>query len=300
MKRILKWVGGLTFSILIVAAVFAAFEVRAFNASMAKVYTVPVPAFTRSTAPAALARGKHVAESLAGCAASDCHGADLAGGRSIPFGPVGTVTGPNVTPAGRAGAYSDGELVRLILHGIKRDGRSVMFMPSADFNWLPDEDIQAVVSYVRTVPPVTKPDGLLDVGLIGKVLDRRGLLDLDVARHIDHDHRTTAPAPAATAAYGAFVSRLCVGCHGEHLSGGPIPGAPSSIPIPANITTHDSGIKGWTFVDFERLLNEGIKKDGKKLNPFMPVETFGKMNDVERKALWAYLESVPPKPFGGR
>jgi len=300
MKRLLKWVGGVTLLILIVAAGFAAFEVRAFNASMAKVYGVPVPAVTRSTDPAVLARGKHVAESLAGCAASDCHGADLAGGRSISFGPVGTISGPNITQAGRAGAYSDGELVRLILHGIKRDGRSITFMPSPDFNWLPDEDIQAVVSYVRTVPPVTKADGPSEVGLIGKVLDRRGLLELDVARHIDHDHRTTAPAPTATAAYGAFVSRLCVGCHGEHLSGGPIPGAPSSIPIPANITTHDSGIKGWTFVDFERLLNEGIKKDGKKLNPFMPVETFGKMNEVERKALWAFLESVPPKAFGGR
>ena len=300
MKRILKWIGGITLLILIVAAGFAAFEVRAFNGSMAKVYDVPVPAFTRSADPAVLARGKHVTESLAGCAASDCHGADLAGGRSIPFGPVGTVTGPNITAAGHGGAYSDGELVRLILHGVKRDGRSVTFMPSPDFNWLPDEDIQAVVSYLRTVPPVTKPDGPLEVGLIGKVLDRRGLLDLDVARHVDHDKRTTAPAPAPTAAYGAFVSRLCVGCHGEHLSGGPIPGAPSSIPIPANITTHDSGIKGWTFVDFERLLNEGIKKDGKKLDPFMPVETFGKMNELEKKALWAFLEVVPPKPFGSR
>ena len=34
MKRLLKWVGGVTLLILIVAAGFAAFEVRAFNASM--------------------------------------------------------------------------------------------------------------------------------------------------------------------------------------------------------------------------------------------------------------------------
>jgi mono/diheme cytochrome c family protein len=300
MKQVLKWVIAVLAVVIVAAAVFGAFQVRAFNASMAKVYNVPLPAIVRATDPAVVARGKHVAESVAGCAAGDCHGIDLAGGRLVKFGPIGTIVGPNITPAGRAGAYSDGELARLILHGIKRDGRSVLFMPSTDINWLPDEDIQAVISYLRTVPPVGKRDGEASVGVLGKVLDRQNKLPLDVARRIDHDHRTTAPAPAPTAAYGAFLSRVCVGCHGEHLSGGPIPGAPSSIPIPANITKHDTGIKDWTFADFDRLLTEGVKKDGNKLNPFMPIEAFGKMNDVERHALWAYLESVPPAPFGGR
>jgi mono/diheme cytochrome c family protein len=300
MKRILRWLAGLVALALVVAAGFAALQVRAFNASMAKVYDVPLPAVDRSTEPAVLARGKHVAESLAGCAAGDCHGADLAGGRSVPFGPIGTVTGPNITFAGHGGAYSDGELARLILHGIKRDGRSLLFMPATDFNWLPDEDVRAVISYVRSVPAVDKPDGPNQIGVFGKVLDRQDLLPLDIARRIDHAHRTVAPAPAETAAYGAFVGRLCVGCHGEHLSGGPIPGAPSSIPIPANITTHATGIKGWTFADFDRLLTQGVKKNGTKINPFMPIEAFGKMNEVEKKALWAFLESVPPQPFGSR
>jgi mono/diheme cytochrome c family protein len=300
MKRVLKWVGLVLGVVLVAAAVFGALQVRGFNASMAKVYDVPPPAIARSTDPAVLARGKHVAESVAGCASADCHGADLAGGKTVTFGPIGTITGPNITPAGHGGAYSDGELARLILHGIKRDGRSVLFMPSTDINWLPDEDIQAVISYLRTVPPVAKPDGEISVGVLGKVLDRGDKLPLDVARRIDHQHRTTAPAPAPTAAYGAFLSRVCVGCHGEHLSGGPIPGAPSSIPIPKNITTHETGIKGWTYGDFDRLITQGVKKDGTKLNPFMPVETFGKMNDVEKHALWAHLEAVPPLPFGGR
>jgi len=300
MKRILKGAVIVVGIVLVAAAGFAVLQVRAFNASMAKVYDVPVPAIVRSSDPAVLARGKHIAESVAACASSDCHGADLAGGKPIKFGPVGTVVGPNITPAGHGGAYSDGELARLILHGLKRDGRSLMFMPSPDINWLPDDDIQAVISYIRTVPPVTKPDGASEIGFIGKVLDRRDMLEIDVARRIDHDHRTTAPAPIATAAYGAFLSRSCVGCHGEHLSGGPIPGAPSSLPIPKNITKHDSGIKDWTFADFDRLLTQGLKKNGEKINPFMPIEAFGKFNDVEKQALWSYLESVPPVAFGGR
>jgi mono/diheme cytochrome c family protein len=192
MKRVLKWLGAVVGIVVVAAAVFGALQVRAFNASMAKVYDVPLPAIARSTDPTVVARGKHIAESVAGCAAADCHGLDLAGGRAVPFGPIGTVTGPNITPAGRGAAYSDGELARLILHGIKRDGRSVLFMPSTDLNWLPDEDIQAVISYLRTVPPVTKPDGQSTVGVLGKVLDQRNMLPLDIARRVDHQHRTTA------------------------------------------------------------------------------------------------------------
>ena len=72
------------------------------------------------------------------------------------------------------------------------------------------------------------------------------------------------------------------------------------MPIPANITKHDTGIKEYTFADFDRLLTQGVKKNGTKLNPFMPVEALGKLNDVEKHALWAYLESVPPMTFGSR
>jgi hypothetical protein len=49
-----------------------------------------------------------------------------------------------------------------------------------------------------------------------------------------------------------------------------------------------------------RMLTKGIKKDGKPIDPFMPIEALSKMNDIEKQALWAYLESVPPQPFGGR
>jgi mono/diheme cytochrome c family protein len=299
-KRIFKWLGAVVALVLVAAGGYVFFQARAYDKSMARVYDVPVPNIVRSTDPAVLARGKHLAESLGGCATADCHGADLSGGKPIVMGPLGTFTGANITPAGRGGQYSDGELARLILHGLKRDGRSVIFMPSQDMNWWPDDDIQAVISYLRTVPPVTKPEGKTEVGVLAKVLDRRGTLVGDVARRIDHEHRALGPAPAPTAAYGAFVGRLCLGCHGEHLSGGPIPGAPPSMPIPKNITGHETGLKGWTYADFDRLLVQGIKKDGQKVDPFMPMEALGKMNDVEKKALWAYLESVPPLAFGGR
>jgi mono/diheme cytochrome c family protein len=300
LKRVLKWIGIVVVVVLVGAGGFAAYNARAYSQSMAKVYDVPLPSITRSTDAAVIARGKHVAESIGACAASDCHGADLAGGKPMVLGPLGTITAPNITPAARGGQYSDGELARLILHGIKRDGKSAQFMPSQDLNWLPDEDVQAVISYLRTVPPIDKPDGKIEVGLLAKVLDRRGMVAIDVARQIDHGKRAAAPTPAPTAVYGAFLSKSCMGCHGEHMAGGPIPGAPASMPVPKNITPHETGLKGWSFADFDRVIMQGLKKDGNKLDPFMPIDAFSKMNEVERQALWAYLVTLPPQPFGAR
>ncbi len=300
LKRILKGLGAVIVILLIAVAGFVGLQVRAYNSSMATVYGVPAPKIERSSDTAVLERGKHLAESLGGCATADCHGADLGGGKPLKMGPLGTLTSPNVTAGGRAAAYSDGELARLILHGIKKDGHSVTFMPSQDFSWWPDDDVRAVISYVRTLPPVTRPDGVLELGLLAKVLDRRDLIQIDVARRIDHDKRPTAPKPEPTAVYGAFIGRMCFGCHGSHLSGGPIPGAPPSMAVPKNITAHETGLKDWTFADFDRALMQGVRKDGSKIDPMMPIEALGKMNGVEKQALWAYLRSVPPAPFGGR
>jgi len=218
----------------------------------------------------------------------------------LSFGPLGTITGPNITSAGIGAAYTYGELFRLIRHGIKKGGRSLLFMPAQDFCWLPDADVLAVVSYLRALPPVDRPNGPIRLGFLAKIVDRAGKLPIDIARHVDHEKAGTGPAPEATPRYGALLSRVCTGCHGRHLSGGRIPGAPSSHPVPSNLTPHETGIKGWAYEDFARVLEQGIKKDGKKLDPFMPYESFGKLDDTEKHALWAYLTSLPPTELGNR
>jgi hypothetical protein len=138
------------------------------------------------------------------------------------------------------------------------------------------------------------------VGTLGKVLDVNGKFVLDVARHIDHGKPDLAPAPTPTLEYGKYVVRMCTGCHGEKLSGGPIPGAPSDLPPPLNLTPHETGLKGWTYDDFDKLLTKSKRKNGQDLKPFMPVEAFGKMDETEKHAIFAYLQSLAPLPYGGR
>jgi mono/diheme cytochrome c family protein len=301
LKKLLIGVGVLLLLVVLGAAGFVYAQASAFDASMSKVYAVKPPQLAASTDPLVIARGKHLAEAIGGC--FGCHGPDLGGKPGDKMGPVGVLYSPNLTrgTGGAGNRYSDAQLARVIRDGIKADGHSLRFMPAQDLSWWPDDDLVAIVSFVRSVPPVDRSFPPSTVGVVGKVLDRIGMLPLDVARRIDHDKpRPKTLAPTPTAEYGAELARACQGCHGPGLSGGPIPGAPPSMPIPANITPDPSGIKLYTEADFNHLLDSGVKRSGKPLDPFMPIATLRAMNDVERKALFAYLMSLPPKPFGGR
>lgn len=299
-KKLLRWFGALVGIVLAVGGLFVAWQVHAYDASMTKVYDVPLPAIVVPNDPATLARGRHLAESLGGCLA--CHGSDLAHARKDELGPLGVMQAPNIT-TGRNGVlsqYSDAELARLILHGIKKDGRSVTFMPSQDINWLPPEDVAAIIAFVRSMPPVDTEPNVMGFSVLMKVLDRMEMMQADVARRIDHARRERAPSPAPTAAYGLFIGKLCKGCHGDGLAGGPIPGAPPEIPVPLNLTPDATGLKDWSYDDFARLMREGVRKNGKKLDPFMPLDTMKAMNDTEMQALWAYLRTLQPRAFGER
>jgi mono/diheme cytochrome c family protein len=299
-KRTLQALAGVLALAVLSVGGFVCVQARAFDASMARVYDVPVPTIARSSDPAVIARGKHLAESLGACTL--CHGQNLGGGRVEPMGPMGTIVIPNITTGkdGRGNLYTDGELARLIEHGIRRDGTSVRLMPSTDWTWWPEEDVVALVSFLRAQPPVDGDPGVVELTTMAKVLDRVDSIPIDVARRIDHAAQHAPPSPSPDAKYGAFVGTPCRGCHGPGLSGGPIPGAPPGMAVPLNLTPHETGLKGWTYEDFESVAREGKRRNGKPVDPFMPLEPIRNMNDVERRALWAYLQSAPPRPFGQR
>src|SRR4029078_13093420 len=96
---------------------------------------------------------------------------------------------------------------RIIAAGLKKDGRTVRFMAVNEFNWIPEEDVVALVSYLRTVPPVERTTGKTNIKPLGKILARKGLIPVDVARKIDHQHIETGPSPSPTAGYGKYIAR---------------------------------------------------------------------------------------------
>ena len=300
-KHVLKWTG-ITVGVLVFVVVsFVGFQLFRYGRAVAKVYDVPPVDVVASTDSAVLARGKHLALSIGACTA--CHGPLLGGQLVDDLGPIGVMHAPNLTSGvgGVSNDYTDGEFARAVRHGIKHDGRTVLFMPSQEFNWWPDEDLVALVSYIRKVPPIDNEVPPSSVGLLGKLLDRFDFLAITIAARIDQEaDRSDVPDPEPTAAYGQYLAMACMGCHGENLSGGRIPGAPASLPTPANLTMHETGLADWTQEDFVKLLNTGVRPDGSEVDPFMGVASTRAMNDVEKAALWAYLGSVEVMEFGGR
>ncbi len=62
------------------------------------------------------------------------------------------LAGPNITPGeGNVVArYTPEDRVRTLRHGVKPDARPVFVMPSEDYNRLTDEDLGALVAYVKS------------------------------------------------------------------------------------------------------------------------------------------------------
>jgi mono/diheme cytochrome c family protein len=277
----------------------AVYQLMSFGRAAASTYDVELPQIVVTTDSATVERGRHLAESLGGCLG--CHGPDLGGALVEDVGPIGLIHAPNITTGGAGADYSDGELARAIRHGIDSDGRSLLYMPTLEYNWWPAADLIAVVSFVRSMPPVQSVNDAAMVRPLGKVLNQFGVMQLLSAETVDHDAPPEAvPAPEPTARYGEFIARGCIGCHGENLSGGRIPGAPSSLAIPANLTPHDTGLGPWTKADFAATLKTGVRPDGRRLDSFMPIKSTRAMNEIEMDALWAYLRSVESLEFGSR
>jgi mono/diheme cytochrome c family protein len=273
--------------------------VASANSHINAQWDVTPPVGTFATGDDQLAEGARLYRAR-GCA--DCHGADGAGVVFIE-GPVGRFIGANLTTGahGIAADYSDLDFVRSIRHGIGTDGQALLFMPSHEFWGMSDRDMGALLTHIRALPPVdTEPDDQ-QVGLLGKVLYAAGQFPLIPAEMVDHARpRNAEPVVAATVEYGAYLAEGCRGCHGANLSGGAIPGAPPDMPIPTNITPHESGLQGWTAEHFEAAMRTGVRPDGTNLNPFMPWANLALMTDTEIDALWAYLQTVPASEEGLR
>lgn len=95
---------------------------------------------------AKLAHGDRLSWVL-GC--KGCHGSNLQGSNVTKGDPdFGDMNAPNLTLL--VAEYSNAELDQLIRHGKPKDGREFWFMPVESYQFLSDEDLAALVAYLRT------------------------------------------------------------------------------------------------------------------------------------------------------
>lgn len=297
MRIFLRFILRVAIGLIAMVAVLACVVFWVSNAHLRRQYKVEVPPTVLPLGKAELDRGRHLA-STRGC--FDCHGADLAGAKVMDDLAMGRVYGPNLT-RGRGGlpaTFSDADYERTIRHGVAPDGRGLFVMPSDDYAHFTEEDMADLIAYVKSVPAVDRESIPLRIGPVSRALLATGKMRL-AADEIDH--ATLKPdvvQRGETVAYGRYVAVSCRGCHGSNYSGGKIDIGPPGWPHAANLTPAGR-LAGWSEADFIATLRTGHRPDGTELSPVMP-RNFGKMDDIELKAVFGFLRTLPSAATGSR
>jgi cytochrome c553 len=247
---------------------------------------------------ASLARGAELASTLA---CGDCHAADL-GGRVDDAGPFALFATPNLTAGrgGRTATFTVADWDRAIRHGVKKEGTSLVIMPSEVFGYMTNEDFVSLVAHLKRVPPVDREIPPFKLRVVGRLLLGSGQAPLLVAETAPKEpHEESVPRDSSVER-GRYVASIhgCGLCHNPSFSGGKADGGPPDGLPASNITPE--GIGKWTEEDFRRALREGKRPDGSAISEQMPWKFFGKIADDDMHALWSYLKTVPPKPYGVR
>lgn len=257
----------------------------------------PAPELTVSGTPEQLARGEY----LFSISCVFCHSAtdeanipsaappfsggfDLAKADGFDF--MGNMIAENLTPGGKLGNYSDGELFRSLRHGIDQSGQRLAVMGFLPYSQLSDADLQALVAYLRTLTPVetTRPTGDR-LNLIGLVFIGAGLLPAPSAA----PDSVSAPAAGATAEYGKYVATFgeCLGCHGPDATGTPEsmlgPAVPNPRPFTGTLTAEE----------FIQTMRTGVRPTGTPFTENMPWRNAAAMTDADLGALYVFLTTEP-------
>jgi hypothetical protein len=313
MKTLLKIVGGVVVLLLLAAAAGLGYLFYAFP-------KVPAAGEYRIEAtPERLARGKYLNDHVLGC--TTCHSERDwtrfsgpvkpetigVGGQVFALGPAGTLYSKNITPAA-IGSWTDGELLRSVTAGVSRDGTPLFpLMPYPHFGVMADDDIHAVLAYVRSL----------------KAIENLNIPERDLNFPLNLIVRTI-PEPAAPGtrppvtdklAYGRYMLRsaLCADCHTPiDDQGTPLPGMAFAGGMEfvetgyrsrsANITPDaDTGIGTWTeqqFIDrfksFEGVTPPVLSETERRQNTTMPWTAYAGMTREDLGAIYAALRAQKP------
>jgi len=317
MKRLFKWFGIVVGAVVAVVVLLAGAAYAWVSASWDGDYSaMPRPAIVASTDPAVIAHGEYIFNAVAHC--SICHGGptskdrkrgdrpSMAGGLIFHADPFGTFVARNLTPDRETGvgAQSDADLGRVVRSGVDHQGRFVPFMKLA-VGPMADEDLTAVISYMRSLAPVRRQEEPEVWGFLGKYL---AATNLKPAAKVPPPYVAASAEPsAARGAYLANGPAACRFCHTKHdamagfvetsvpFSGGDVQAdetdptselqAPNLTPDPKS-----SPIAAWDEATFLTRFRGGKVFRGSD----MPWENVAEMTDADVRSLYRYFRSLTP------
>ena len=261
-----------------------------------------------------IARGKYIFGAAAGCG---CHtlpkGEALNAGGRKHDGPFGTVYASNITPdpTNGIGKWTDAQIITAIRSGRRPNGeRLIPVHPYTVFNGMAEQDLQDVVAYLRSVPPVNQP---VPAKKITVPMFETVFLPAWLATFAP---RETPPpsAPAGGVARGEYLARAvshCGECHtprtmtmatdnSRYLSGAPKGKGPEGSAVPNITPDRDTGIANWTEEQIADYLETGNRPDGDVAGGLMAEVIQGSsagfkdLTKADRLAIAQYLKSIPP------
>jgi mono/diheme cytochrome c family protein len=278
-------------------------------------WDVPLPRFQRAGGGPWVDRGGRIFR--VNCARCHLDEAGVARGKPLDVYPrfVGRIHSANITndPDGGVGKWNDQHLERLIRTSVGRDGR---LRPMPPFPAISDDDVGAIIGYMRSVNPIFAGDPerapRSNVRWRGKLwLEWRAGLRPEIT---DAPVHVPMPEKAPTVEFGRYSAVLyrCVECHTEgarfdktdqpdQLAGGLEHRLPDGRKLYSpNLTPSGTGLggRGWTAADFVRALREGVTPDGRVLR--WPMPRFREIETVELEAILRYLQSLKPIARGQR
>ena len=259
---------------------------------------------------ALLERGRYLVEHVANCL--DCHserdwryygGPVIAGteGMGAPLRVLRPhVHSANITPAALSD-WTDGEIVRAMTSGISRDGRVLNpFMPYDTYAKMSENDVRAVVVYLRQLPLVENTPPLPDESWMIDLLSRLLPKPYDPPPPVSSDD---------SVAYGRYLAEIaeCSFCHGGDFSGNrsfDIPGSDQRWKS-VNLTPHPHNRIGtWKRENFVGVFKSfappsGREIPGDEINTVMPWYRYAGMTAADLGAIYDYLQTLAPiEPIG--
>ncbi|MGD1878877.1 MAG: c-type cytochrome [Kiloniellaceae bacterium] len=260
---------------------------------------------TPARAETLLERGTYLLRGIVAC--GNCHtpqgpdgplpGMELAGGLKIEDEAF-TAYGANLTPDVETGlgGWSDEEIITAIREGRRPDGTIIgPPMPIGPYRNMSDRDVQAIVAYLRSLTPVKNavPKSVYRMPLPPGYGPAVGTVP-----EVSKDDKL---------AYGAYLAGPlghCVECHSpmgpmgpdwrNQLGAGGLPfHGPWGISYGSNITPTSLG--SWSDSEIKAAITEGVRPDGSRLLPPMPVGYYQNIAADDLDALVAYLRSLPAK-----
>jgi mono/diheme cytochrome c family protein len=289
---------------------------------------VPLPDVTASTDPMVIARGEYLVYGPAHCV--ECHASSfeefqkvvnnqkvpLLGGTRFAAPPLGAIYSKNLTPDKDTGIgrYSDGQIARMMRYNVRPNGRASVG-PMMPFHNMSDQDMVAIISFLRAQPPVRNQVPENEWTMAGKII--RSISSTFKPRQPSAvNPPRVAPPEKPTKERGEYLARYvanCVGCHtplhdttfeptGPEFSGGeefepmPLPGADMQLWF---ITPNITPMKGSALMKFpDRATFVARFKVGGRQHAGtpMPWEAFAKMSAEDVGAIYEFLHSLPATP----